>query len=484
MNLVQIAEDLKGLPLQALQGYMNGANPSVPPYLAAAEMQRRQAAAQKQQMAQGAAQGKAPSIKEQLDQAAATMNANAQRQQQGIQQLLQRAGGASAEVPERIPQPEAQPQPPEMAAGGIVNLPVRASMFRDGGVVGYVNGGSPQYLTDEEREAELRRLLGAYPSPEASAPAATVPAQVAPTEDAMTSKALYQAVLDSINRSPETVTPESVMATQRELERGAGMDELKTLREKMKADYEESKKDRYMENIIRTLSGKGTGLGGLAQGYLESQDANRAADTKFSQYMADMLGSEVGAKHRAYTGAYDTATAARNRQLEGKDTARLDLYRSLLNAETQRDYQQAMLGQAAIKAAGGAGDAKLDKSVLDSQLKAVDSEVREIQSNPQRAYSNEGRARLSELSQQRARISQLLDEIRLRSGPSTGAVASAGASGASGAVPTTAAKPDGAPTAAYTMSALRAKAKAQGLNPSDAELLQAARLRGVQVVPG
>jgi hypothetical protein len=34
MNLIQVQERLKDLPLQAIAAYANGANPDVPPYLA------------------------------------------------------------------------------------------------------------------------------------------------------------------------------------------------------------------------------------------------------------------------------------------------------------------------------------------------------------------------------------------------------------------------------------------------------------------
>ena len=41
MNLVQIQERLKDMPLQAVMQYANGMNPEVPPYLALGELNRR-----------------------------------------------------------------------------------------------------------------------------------------------------------------------------------------------------------------------------------------------------------------------------------------------------------------------------------------------------------------------------------------------------------------------------------------------------------
>lgn len=490
MNLVQIAEDLKGLPLQALQGYMNGANPSVPPYLAAAEMQRRQSAMQKQQLAQGAAQGKAPSVKEQLDQAATNMTAQAVRQQQGIQQLMQQAGRGVAEVPERTPQPEAQPEPPEMASGGIVNIPVRGSMFRDGGIVGFAGGGTPQYLSDEEREAELRRMLGSHPSPEpvVQSPAATGEAPAAaPAVDPMTAKALYPEVLKALRKDIEATTPEKVMEQQRALERGAGLPELEARRKRMEADYAASKEGRGMEDIIRTLSGKGVGLGALAQGYLSAQDANRAADAKFAQQMAEMHGNEVYAKHGAYSKAYDTASTTEARQREMQNREMADLYKTMRSAEGQERYTQAMIDQAAIKASGGLGDAKLDASVLNSEIKALTDQIKQIQLNPQQNYSAEGRARIAELQAQVNEKMRLLEEVRLRT-PGTPGAASAGTVPAA-ATSASGAKPAGGAPVAYTMSTLRAAADEQVAKTgsrrlSDAELLELARQRRITVVPG
>lgn len=148
MNLVKIQEDLKGMPLQALQQYVNGGNPEVPPYLAAAEMQRREATMKRASMAQGAAQGPQPSVKEQLEQRLGLGALQAQQQQQAAQQMMQQSAQRPMPVPPGAPQPEAQPTPPEgMARGGVASLPVRDSMFAyaDGGVIGFQSGGSSMY---------------------------------------------------------------------------------------------------------------------------------------------------------------------------------------------------------------------------------------------------------------------------------------------------------------------------------------------------
>ena len=61
MNLVQIQENLKDLPTQAIMAYANGKNPDVPPYMALSELNRRKS------MEQRAAQAPTQSVKDQLE---------------------------------------------------------------------------------------------------------------------------------------------------------------------------------------------------------------------------------------------------------------------------------------------------------------------------------------------------------------------------------------------------------------------------------
>jgi hypothetical protein len=107
-NLIQIQEQLKGMPIQALMSYAQGANPDVPPYVALSELSRRKSMMQSGQ-AQGqgqAQQGPQPTIKDQIVQQTGLMSALQQRQQ-GMQQMLG----------QQRPQ-----QPQGMAAGGVVAL--------------------------------------------------------------------------------------------------------------------------------------------------------------------------------------------------------------------------------------------------------------------------------------------------------------------------------------------------------------------------
>lgn len=168
MNLVQINERLKDMPIQAVQQYANGMNPDIPPYLALGELQRREASHKQAATAQGAAQGPAPSVKEQIEQKAGLMALQqAQLQQQQQQQMQPQPGGPA---PAGIPQPQMQPQAaPQtgMAMGGLTGLPVRQGMydFAGGGIVAFADGGSTisKYGTEqplsEEEKARLKREL-------------------------------------------------------------------------------------------------------------------------------------------------------------------------------------------------------------------------------------------------------------------------------------------------------------------------------------
>lgn len=136
MNLVQINERLKDLPMQVVQQYANGMNPEVPPYLALGELQRRELSQKQMATAQGAQQGPQPSVKEQVEQKAGLM----QLQQMQQQQMQQQPRGPMP-APAGVPQPEAQPEA-IMARGGLAGIPVRRDMFEyaGGGIIAFAKG--------------------------------------------------------------------------------------------------------------------------------------------------------------------------------------------------------------------------------------------------------------------------------------------------------------------------------------------------------
>jgi hypothetical protein len=142
MNLVQINERLKDLPMQVVQQYANGMNPEVPPYLALGELQRRELSNKQMAMTQGGQQGPQPSVKEQVEQKAGLMALQQMQQQQMAQQQAQPRGPMPA--PAGVPQPQQQPQAPMMAArGGLARIPVRSDMFEyaGGGIIAFQSGG-------------------------------------------------------------------------------------------------------------------------------------------------------------------------------------------------------------------------------------------------------------------------------------------------------------------------------------------------------
>ena len=147
MNLIQVQEHLKDMPMRAIMEYANGKNPQVPPYLALGELNRRK------QMEQSARTGTPPqgTVKDKLEkeitgQATDLMQAGAARQAQSNEQLQQSLMGQPQPVPEGTPQPpqqeEEMPEMPQMAAGGLTSLPTN-DMFKfagGGGVVAFANG--------------------------------------------------------------------------------------------------------------------------------------------------------------------------------------------------------------------------------------------------------------------------------------------------------------------------------------------------------
>jgi len=168
MNLIQVQEHLKDMPMRAIMEYANGKNPQVPPYLALGELNRRK------QMEQSARTGTPPegTVKDKLEkeltgQAADLMQAGAAKQAQSNQQLQQSLMGQPQPVPEGTPQPpqpeEEMPEMPQMAAGGLTSLPTN-DMFKfagGGGVVAFAEG---DVVVDQAEQAarEARNNLRQY----------------------------------------------------------------------------------------------------------------------------------------------------------------------------------------------------------------------------------------------------------------------------------------------------------------------------------
>lgn len=149
MNLIQIQDRLRGMPIQLLQQYANGSNPEVPPYIALSVLKQKEAELQQHANAQGAAQGQMPSVKSQLEQKVGTL------QQQ------------ASMMPQGLAQPAAQPPqaPVQAASGGLMSGNAGASMrFAEGGIIGY-NGKKTSkvegdYETPYDRERRIAQEEG------------------------------------------------------------------------------------------------------------------------------------------------------------------------------------------------------------------------------------------------------------------------------------------------------------------------------------
>lgn len=136
MNIIQIQNRVQELPntpqtMQYLNAALNGQVQTVPPYIAAAELKRRESEGMMDQLAKGAAQGPQPTVKDQLE------------QKMGIMALM-----GQAQPPQRPQIPQPAPREPQTEAQGIDNLPVKDEMFgmASGGIVAF-NGESGSYAT-------------------------------------------------------------------------------------------------------------------------------------------------------------------------------------------------------------------------------------------------------------------------------------------------------------------------------------------------
>lgn len=125
MNLIQIAERLKGMPMEAVMAYANGMNPEVPPYVALGELERRK------RMQAGAQPAMPPSntVKDEVEQSVGVMEMDKQRREQAMNQLM----------------------------GGIAANPVPQQMFSaaGGGLVSFATGDE---VEDFDTEASAREL--------------------------------------------------------------------------------------------------------------------------------------------------------------------------------------------------------------------------------------------------------------------------------------------------------------------------------------
>jgi len=141
LNLIQISERLKGMPIEAVMNFANGSNPEVPPYVALAELNRRKEMEKRMQPAQMPQSTIKDKIEEEIgigalqEQTLQRMQMEALRQKQMQEQQMQQMAQQPGPAPEGVPQPEVPEE-------GVASLPVPMEL-RSGGIVSFRNGGLP-----------------------------------------------------------------------------------------------------------------------------------------------------------------------------------------------------------------------------------------------------------------------------------------------------------------------------------------------------
>lgn len=129
LNLVQLQERLKDVPMQALMQYANGSNPQIPPFLALGELNRRKKMQETAAAEEAKQMAGAPSIKEQIEQATGLMALQGARQRQAAQQQAGMQSRMDMPAPNTMTS-----EPAQMASGGAVN-DVMGRDYESGGMV-------------------------------------------------------------------------------------------------------------------------------------------------------------------------------------------------------------------------------------------------------------------------------------------------------------------------------------------------------------
>ena len=368
MNLVQTQYHLRDLPDAEIKAFADGKDPAtVPEWLAASEMQRRQ----RMEMASNKAPQK--SVKERLEETMGLKALQAQRQQQAGQQMDERAM-AMPTIPENVPQPEAQPEVQEAASGGLMSgiakLPVEMfhqAAYAGGGIVAFESGGKTAYkppkkempmyglISDQEDQSDAERQRLMYAEQEArirmgkpfygaaGTSLVNLPTDAAPVSEARSLKGAssipnipapsspaYEELMKRIRQQEQAIEdPEDIIAKRQALlekqgVRPAGEGQEKRLN-KRDAAYAEEKKDRAFNNLIASMAAYGrpniTGRGqgsDYANTAVRGFEAGRAEDRQF-QDAQDKLRDAIEAQRRAeLVGNVDMAQKAVQDQIRAK----------------------------------------------------------------------------------------------------------------------------------------------------------------------
>ena len=342
MNIVQIANDIKGYPLELLKQYANGANPEIPPYIALGEIERQNKMHERSAMQQQSAQGPQPSVKEQIEQKAGLMALQAQQQQQAQQQMMQQARSQPMPVPAGVPQPAQQAQE-NFADGGMAQLPIGSEFFQygSGGIISFESGGKtarklpkeemPYYglISDQEdqSDAERQRLMFAEQEarekmgkPFYSAAGTSLvnsPRDVAqPTPPNQLDPAFMAAARESVNvQSPETIMQNQIKMRELSGIQGLAGQKAEEGVNRQREMYKEATANRGIEGLMAVLGGiKQGSLGGAGPAYLGQKSAERTADLAQLE-KENKLTSDIEEKRRAEaSGLASTGIASLEKQ--------------------------------------------------------------------------------------------------------------------------------------------------------------------------
>lgn len=339
MNLVQINEHLKDTSIQKLLDYQNGMNPEVPAYMATGELKRREIMDQREKVSQQAAQGKQPTVKEQVEQKAGLMALQAKQQEMAQQQQAQQPPQQPMPVPPGIPQPPMQEEEQFAAAsGGIARLPVRDDLFEfgSGGIIAFAEGNQvPVVQETEEEKRRKAQFDDSYehryelptPKPE---PAAEKPLNL---QEILSDPAARKAAMSVLTpQQLSQINAERLQARQMAGVQGEYGDEQRKRLALEEEQYKGMLKDRGLNRALAVLSGMGQGgLGGAAPAYLQSQAAEQAADIAQKRRLNELYGGLDAKQREEQMGAATGMTTEQARQKNLAGTVGGQMY----SAQTQ-----------------------------------------------------------------------------------------------------------------------------------------------------
>lgn len=283
MNIVQIANDIKGYPLDLLKQYANGSNPEIPPYIALGEIERQNKMHEREAIKQKAATGQ-PSVKEQIEQKAGLMALQAQQQRQAQQQMMQQAEAQPMPVPAGIPQPAEQEQ--AYADGGMAQLPIGSDFFQygSGGIISFDGTDRSDVPVAEESPEERKRRNRAEILAAAKGQQSRGLPSALPPEAANIPGLNDTSFLEAAKRGLEVPTQEELINAEKARNLAFGVtgqagEKAEQGIEKQRQMYKEATANRGLEGLMAVLGGIRQGsLGGAGPAYLAQKSAERTAD--------------------------------------------------------------------------------------------------------------------------------------------------------------------------------------------------------------